>query len=67
MYIDNLIEAMVKVLDAPVEKIRGEVFTISDPEQMSWREFYGYFTEALGFRCRPWTRWIPRGEQERNR
>jgi predicted dehydrogenase/nucleoside-diphosphate-sugar epimerase len=49
VYIDNLIEAMVKVLEAPVEKIRGEVFTISDPEQMSWRQFYGYFTEALGF------------------
>jgi predicted dehydrogenase/nucleoside-diphosphate-sugar epimerase len=53
VYIDNLIEAMVKVLEAPVEKIRGEVFTISDPEQMSWREFYSYFTEALGFALPP--------------
>ena len=49
VYIDNLIEAIVKVLEVPVEKIRGEVFTISDPEQMSWREFYSYFAKALGF------------------
>jgi predicted dehydrogenase/nucleoside-diphosphate-sugar epimerase len=49
VYVDNLVEAVVKVLEAPIEKVRGEVFTISDPEQMSWREFYGFFTEALGF------------------
>ncbi len=49
VYVDNLVEAVVKVLEAPIEKIRGEVFTISDPEQMSWREFYGFFSEALGF------------------
>lgn len=48
VYIDNLVEAVVKVLEAPVEKIRGVVFTISDPEQMSWREFYSFFAEALG-------------------
>jgi len=49
VYVDNLIEAVVKALEAPVEKIRGEVFTISDPEQMTWREYYRFFTEALGF------------------
>jgi predicted dehydrogenase/nucleoside-diphosphate-sugar epimerase len=49
VYVDNLVEAVVKVLEAPVEKIRGEVFTISDPEQMTWREYYRFFTEALGF------------------
>jgi predicted dehydrogenase/nucleoside-diphosphate-sugar epimerase len=49
VYIDNLIEAIVKALEAPIEKIRGEVFTISDPEQISWREFYRFFAEALGF------------------
>jgi nucleoside-diphosphate-sugar epimerase/predicted dehydrogenase len=48
VYVDNLIEAVVKALEAPVEKIRGEVFTISDPEQMSWREFYSFFSDALG-------------------
>ena len=53
VYIDNLVEAIVKVLEAPIEKIRGEVFTISDPEQMSWRAFYSYFTEALGFALPP--------------
>ena len=53
VYIDNLIEAIVKALEAPAEKIRGEVFTISDPEQMSWREFYGYFAEALGLSLPP--------------
>lgn len=62
VYIDNLIEAMVKVLEAPVEKIRGEVFTISDPEQMSWREFYGYFMEALGFSLPPADRVDPARE-----
>jgi predicted dehydrogenase/nucleoside-diphosphate-sugar epimerase len=49
VYIDNLVEAIVKALEAPVEKVRGQVFTISDPEQMSWRQFYGFFAQALGF------------------
>ena len=53
VYVDNLIEAIVRALEAPAEKIRGEVFTITDPEQMSWREFYSYFTEALSLSLPP--------------
>jgi predicted dehydrogenase/nucleoside-diphosphate-sugar epimerase len=49
LYVDNLVEAVVKVLEAPVEKVHGEVFIISDPEQISWREFYSFFADALGF------------------
>jgi nucleoside-diphosphate-sugar epimerase len=50
VYIDNLIESLVRCLDAPAEKVKGEVFTISEPDQPSWREFYEYFASELGYR-----------------
>ena len=64
IYIDNLIEAIVKALEAPIEKVRGEVFTMSDPEQMSWREFYNFFAEALGFSLPPVDQVDPEGTTE---
>ena len=47
VYVDNVVEAMVRALDGD-ESLIGEAFEISDPEQLSWREFYAFFAEAMG-------------------
>jgi nucleoside-diphosphate-sugar epimerase len=49
VYVDNLIESIVRSLEAPEEQCKGELFTISEPDQLSWREFYDYFAKALSY------------------
>jgi predicted dehydrogenase/nucleoside-diphosphate-sugar epimerase len=48
VYVDNLVQAIVRGLEAPAEAARGEVFTISEGDEWTWGEFYGYFARALG-------------------
>jgi predicted dehydrogenase/nucleoside-diphosphate-sugar epimerase len=48
VYVDNLVEAIVLTLEAPVAAVQGEVFTISDGDSATWRDYYGYFAERLG-------------------
>jgi nucleoside-diphosphate-sugar epimerase len=48
VYVDNLVHAIVRGLDAPAEQACGQVFTISDGDEMTWGEFYGYFANSLG-------------------
>ena len=52
VYIDNIVEAIVRALNAPDERVRGEVFTVSDGDAMTWGAFYGYFADALGLELR---------------
>lgn len=47
VYVDNVVESILRALDAPDELV-GEAFHITDPEQLSWREFYQYFADACG-------------------
>ncbi len=47
VYVDNLVEAVLKALSVPAEKMRGEDFNISDGDPMTWRDFYEYFAEHL--------------------
>ncbi|HVW39577.1 MAG TPA: NAD-dependent epimerase/dehydratase family protein [Pirellulales bacterium] len=51
VYVDNLVEAIVRSLEAEAG-IAGEVFALADDDRMTWGEFYGYFAEALGGRLR---------------
>jgi nucleoside-diphosphate-sugar epimerase len=46
--VDNLVHAILLGLNAPAEVARGEVFTLSDGDAMSWEEYYGYFATELG-------------------
>jgi nucleoside-diphosphate-sugar epimerase len=48
VYVDNLVEAIVRALAAPDGALTGEAFNICDPDDVSWREFYGFFAEHLG-------------------
>jgi predicted dehydrogenase/nucleoside-diphosphate-sugar epimerase len=48
VYVDNLVEAIVRSLEAPEDKVRGEVFTIGDGDGLSWQDFFGYFARELG-------------------
>jgi nucleoside-diphosphate-sugar epimerase len=48
VYVDNVVEAIVRSLAAPASAARGEVFTISEGNPITWRAFYEYFAERLG-------------------
>jgi nucleoside-diphosphate-sugar epimerase/predicted dehydrogenase len=48
VYVDNLVHAVCRSLDAPMEVANGKVFTISDGDELSWGEFYGFFARELG-------------------
>lgn len=50
VYVDNLIEAILRSVEAPEATVKGEIFTITDEDQLSWREFYEYFAQALGYK-----------------
>jgi predicted dehydrogenase/nucleoside-diphosphate-sugar epimerase len=47
VYVDNVVEAILNALAAD-DGVLGEAFEISDPDQLSWREFYEGFAKALG-------------------
>jgi predicted dehydrogenase/nucleoside-diphosphate-sugar epimerase len=48
VYVDNVAQAIICALEAPAEAAIGQTFTISDGEELTWLDFYGYFASALG-------------------
>jgi predicted dehydrogenase/nucleoside-diphosphate-sugar epimerase len=52
IYVDSVVEAVVRVLEAPAEVVKGELFTISEGDALTWADFYGYFAQALGVKLR---------------
>lgn len=47
VYVDNVVEAIIAALMAPDSECGG-AFLISEPDQLSWREFYEFFAEGTG-------------------
>jgi predicted dehydrogenase/nucleoside-diphosphate-sugar epimerase len=47
VYVDNVVHAILRALEAPSD-INGEAFLISDPDQLSWKDFYMFFANASG-------------------
>jgi predicted dehydrogenase/nucleoside-diphosphate-sugar epimerase len=48
VFVDNLVEALVRGLEAPGDQIRGQVFPISDGDSCTWSDYYGDFAERMG-------------------
>jgi nucleoside-diphosphate-sugar epimerase len=48
IYVDNVAEAIVCALKAPAPVANGQAFVLSDGDELTWGEFYGYFADALG-------------------
>jgi predicted dehydrogenase/nucleoside-diphosphate-sugar epimerase len=48
VYVDNLVRAVVCGLEAPEGVADGRAFTISDGDDWTWGEFYGYLAAGLG-------------------
>jgi len=46
IYVDNVAEAIVRALDCRDQDVRGQVFTISQDDNLTWADFYGYFSKA---------------------
>lgn len=51
VYVDNVVEAIVRALEAPASE-HGQAFLVSEPDQLSWREFYNYFGAKAGTEVR---------------
>jgi predicted dehydrogenase/nucleoside-diphosphate-sugar epimerase len=48
VYIDNVVEAIVRAIEAPSVENCGAIFTIGADDGFTWREYYTYFANALG-------------------
>jgi predicted dehydrogenase/nucleoside-diphosphate-sugar epimerase len=52
VYVDNLVAAILRSLEAPAGVANGQAFTISDDDDSTWGDFYGYFARELGLELR---------------
>jgi predicted dehydrogenase/nucleoside-diphosphate-sugar epimerase len=48
VYVDSVAHAISLALDAPADRVAGEVFGISDGDPVTWYDFYAFFAAALG-------------------
>jgi nucleoside-diphosphate-sugar epimerase len=48
VFVDSVVDAIVRALEAPDADVRGQIFTISDGDTLPWSQFFGYFAEAAG-------------------
>ncbi|HYN08747.1 MAG TPA: NAD-dependent epimerase/dehydratase family protein [Vicinamibacterales bacterium] len=48
VHVDSVVNAIVLGLEAPADAITGELFTISDGDDFTWADFFGYFSRAIG-------------------
>ena len=51
VHVDNLVASILCAIEAP-RSVCGEVFLISEGDEYTWSEFFGFFAEALGQRVR---------------
>lgn len=51
VYVDNVVEAILCALDSGDGAV-GQAFAISEDDELSWREFYQVFADALGSELR---------------
>ena len=52
VYVDNVVEAIVRSLQAPAAEVSGECFTINDGDNLSWADYHAYYARALGLEMR---------------
>jgi predicted dehydrogenase/nucleoside-diphosphate-sugar epimerase len=48
VYVDNLVHAIIRGLQAPADGVAGQAFPVSDGDAFTWGEFYGYFAHEFG-------------------
>jgi nucleoside-diphosphate-sugar epimerase len=46
VYVDDIVDGMIAL--ANIDNICGECFLISGEEKVTWKEFFGYYSEMLG-------------------
>jgi predicted dehydrogenase/nucleoside-diphosphate-sugar epimerase len=52
VYIDNVVCAILRALEAPASVANGQVFAISEGDALTWEQFYGYFAAAMATELR---------------
>jgi len=60
VHVDSVVGAIVSALAAPADTVKGELFVISDGDDVSWGDFYGYFAQALHTSVRE----LPSGDRQ---
>jgi predicted dehydrogenase/nucleoside-diphosphate-sugar epimerase len=48
VHVDSVVEAICRGLEAPESAVHGKLYTISDGDDLNWRDFFGYFAKACG-------------------
>lgn len=52
VYVDTVVEAILQAIKAPADAVKGQLFTISDGDEVTWAEFFGHFARAVGQKVR---------------
>jgi hypothetical protein len=52
VYVDSVVDAITRALQAPAEAVDGQTFTISDDDGVSWATYHGWYARALGLEMR---------------
>jgi len=52
VYVDNVVHAIVRALQAPLEMANGQAFMIGEGDELTWGAFYGYFASELNLELR---------------
>lgn len=47
VYVDTVVESIVRALAADAAAVKGELFTVSDGDDLTWADFYGFFAKAF--------------------
>lgn len=48
VHVDSVVNAIVLGLEAPSDQVAGQLFTLSDGDDFTWADFFGYFAKAIG-------------------
>jgi predicted dehydrogenase/nucleoside-diphosphate-sugar epimerase len=63
VYVDSVVDAIVRALQAPGDVVDGQTFTISDDDGVTWATYHGWYARALEVEMRS----VPVEELERMR
>jgi predicted dehydrogenase/nucleoside-diphosphate-sugar epimerase len=52
VYVDNVVEAILRSLAGPDGSVAGQTFLIGDDDGCTWHDYHRYYAEALGLEMR---------------
>jgi predicted dehydrogenase/nucleoside-diphosphate-sugar epimerase len=67
VHVDNVVAAIARALEAPEATVKGQVFNLSSEDDLTWGEFWDFFSRSLNLPLRfmPLEEWQRQRERER--